>query len=321
MKPSDATVHPLPGEEHSQVSSPKHTSDLMRSLIYFTLAHKGSVISWSWTTLIGCFIAGRGFPSILPTICSVSAVLAITLSVYTFNDVIDVEMDKINPKKRNRPLPSGLFTKEDAMRLTYVTGIIGIVMSLFLNRTSFILCLTYLFLFTIYSHPVIRLKKRFIIKESIVASGYILTTLIGGFAVAGKFQSTFVFAGVLYFFFSFMGMPAFHDITDVKEDEIFGVRTMAIVLSWRRKVQMLMLFILAMMTLTPFTYARLGFNAVLPVVVVAMGLIVLRYLIPLSNAFERSLFIKTRKTAYVYYILIHVVLVISTLNIQFISNF
>jgi len=321
MKPSDKTVHPLPREEHAQIGSPKHTSDLIHNCTYFALAHKGILFSWGWATLIGCFIAGRGFPSILPTIGSLSAVLAITLSGYIFNDVIDVEMDKINPKKRKRPLPSGLSTKEDALLLTYITGITGIVISLFLNRTSFILCLTYLFLFTIYSHPVIRLKKRFIIKELTVASGYILTTLIGGFAVAGKFQSTFVFAGVLYFFFSFMGMPAFHDITDVKEDEIFGVRTMAIVLSWRRKVQMLMLFILAMMTLTPFTYTRLGFNAALPVVVVAMGLIVLRYLIPLSNAFERSLFITTRNVAYVYYILIHVVLVISTLNIQFISSF
>jgi 4-hydroxybenzoate polyprenyltransferase len=314
MKPGDTTVDPLPGKEHSQVSRPKSTSNLMRSFILFTLAHKGNLFSWGWATLIGCFIAGRGFPSILSTIGSLSAVLAITLSVYTFNDVIDAEMDKINPKKRNRPLPSGLSTKKDAMLLTYIMGIIGVVISLFLNRTSFILCLAYLLLFTLYSHPVIRLKKRFVIKELTVASGYILTTLIGGFAVAGKYQSTFVFAGVLYFFFSFMGMPAFHDITDVKEDEIFGVKTMAIVLSWRRKVQMLMLFILTMMTLTPFTYTRLGFNAALPVVIVAMGLIVLRYLIPLSNAFERSLFIKTRNISYVYYILIHVVLVISTIN-------
>ncbi len=315
MKLTDATVHPLPEEEHSQVNSLKPANNLLHCFIYFTLAHKESLFSWGWATLIGCFIAGRGFPSIMHTIGSLSAVLAITLSVYTFNDIIDVEMDKINQKKSNRPLPSGLFTKEDAMLLTYVTGIVGIIIGLFLNRTSFILCITYLFLFTIYSHPVVRLKKRFIVKELTVASGYILTTLIGGFAVAGKFQSTFVFAGVLYFFFSFMGMPAFHDITDVKEDEMFGVRTMAIVLSWRRKIQMLMLFILAMMTLTPFTYTRLGFNAALPVVVIVMGLIVLRYLIPLSNAFERTLFIKTRNIAYVYYILIHVVLVISTLNI------
>lgn len=257
----------------------------------------------------------------LPTILSLSAVLAITLCVYTYNDVIDAEMDKINPKKSKRPIPAGLSTKEDAMLLVYMMGILGVVLGLFLDRASFIFCLAYLFLFTIYSHPAVRLKKRFVLKELTVASGYILTTLIGGIAVAGTYQATFIFAGLLYFFFSFMGMPAFHDITDMKEDEMFGVRTMAIVLSWRTKVQLLMIFILAMMTLTPFTYIRLGFNVILPIVVVAMGLVVLRYLIPLSDAFERALFIKTRKIAYVYYILIHVVLVLGTLNIQFIVNF
>jgi 4-hydroxybenzoate polyprenyltransferase len=224
-------------------------------------------------------------------------------------------MDKLNPTKCKRPLPSGLATEEEAMRLVYLTGVLGGMLSLFLNPISMILNLIYLIMFIIYSHPTIRLKKKFIIKELVVASGYILTTLIGGVAVAGTFQPTFVFAGIFYFFFSFMGMPAFHDITDVKEDEIYGVRTMAVVLSWRRKVQMLMFFILVIMTLTPFTYMRLGFNVILPIVVVAMGLVVLRYLVPLSNAFERTLFLQTRRIAYVYYLLIHVTMVVATLKI------
>jgi 4-hydroxybenzoate polyprenyltransferase len=107
----------------------------------------------------------------------------------------------------------------------------------------------------------------------------------------------------------------YNDITDVKGDEIYGVRTMALVLSWKTKVQMLTLFILAIMTLTPFTYARFGFNVVLPIMAVAMGLVVLIYLIPLSEAFERVLFLKTRKIAYVYYILLHIALVVATLNL------
>ncbi len=288
--------------------------NLLHTYFFFARTHKEQFFSWTWATLIGCLIAGRGFPSPIPTVLSVFVVLAITSSVYIYNDVHDVEMDKLNPKKRERPLPSGRSTIKDAMRLVYITGLIGVLLSLFLDFTSFILSLFYLFLFTIYSHPSIRLKKKFIVKEFVVASGYILTTLIGGFAVAGEFQPTFVFAGLFYFFFSFMGMPAFHDITDVKEDEIFGVRTMAIVLSWTRKVQMLMLFLLAIMTLTPLTYVNLGFNIVLPIVVVAMGLVVLRYLVPLSSAFERTLFIKARKISYVYYFFIHIAMVIATLN-------
>ena len=279
------------------------------------LARKTDYFSWGWATLIGCFIAGRGFPQPLPTILALSAIFAITSCVYIYNDVTDVEMDKINPKKSKRPLPAGLTRKEDAKLLIYITGFIGVALSLFLNPVCFVLTVAYLVLFTIYSHPAVRLKKMFIVKELTVASGYIMTMLTGGFAVAGTFDPTFVFAGILYFLFSFMGMPAFHDITDMKEDDMYGVRTMAIVLSWRTKVQMLMFFILAMMTLTPFTYTRLGFNAVLPIIVVAMGIIVLRYLVPLSNAFERGLFLKTRRVAYVYYISVHIALVVGTLRL------
>ena len=288
---------------------------LISTYLLFARAHKENFFSWTWATLIGCLIAGKGFPSPIPTIQSVLVVLAITSSVYIYNDVHDIELDRLNPKKRERPLPSGQSTIENAMRLVYITGLIGLLLSLFLDFTSFILSLSYLFLFTIYSHPSVRLKKKFIVKEFVVASGYIFTTLIGGFAVAGEFQITFIFAGLFYFLFSFMGMPAFHDITDVKEDEIYGVRTMAIVLSWNRKVQMLILFLLAIMTLTPLTYVNLGFNVVLPIVVVAMGLVTLRYLVPLSTAFERTLFIKARKISYVYYFLIHIAMVVGTLNI------
>jgi 4-hydroxybenzoate polyprenyltransferase len=224
-------------------------------------------------------------------------------------------MDKLNVKKRERPLPSRRSSKKDAMRLVYITGLIGIILSFFLDTMSQFFSLVFLALFLLYSHPAIRLKKRYVVKELVVASGYLLNMLVGGFAVASEFQPTFVFAGIFYFFFAVMGMPAFHDITDTMEDEIYGIRTMAIVLSWKRRVQMLILFILVVMTLTPLTYVNLGFNIVLPIVVVAMGFIVLRYLIPLSNTFEQALFLKARRISYVYFILIHITFVIATLSI------
>jgi 4-hydroxybenzoate polyprenyltransferase len=315
MKTDHSTVRRQPEHEQGDASSLTSSPTMLQQYLLFAKAHKENFFSWGWATLIACFIAGRGFPAPLPTILSLAAVLAITSSVYIYNDVTDADADKLNPKKCRRPLPSGYIPKEDAMRLAYLTGAVGVILSLFLNRFSFVLCMAYLFLFAIYSHPSVHLKKRFIVKELTVASGYILTSLIAGFAVAGTFQPTVVYAGLFYFFFSFMGMPAFHDITDVKEDEIYGIRTMAIVFSWKTKVQMLMIFILAVMTLTPFTYVQFGFNAALPIVVVAMGLVVLRYLVPLSAAFEQTLFLKTRKISYVYYILIHIAFVVATLKL------
>ena len=117
-----------------------------------------NLFSWGWATLIRCFIAGKGFPSLVPTILSVSAVLAVTSCVYIYNDITDMEMDKLNPEKGLRPLPAGVTLKNTAMQLVYITGIVGVLLSLFLNRTSQILLYSYLILFTIYSHPTIRLK-------------------------------------------------------------------------------------------------------------------------------------------------------------------
>jgi len=275
------------------------------------------LFSWGWATLIGSLIAGRGFPSIIPTITALFSVLAITTCVYLYNDVIDVEMDKLNPKKKNRPLPSGEISKETAMQIVYVSGLLGIILSMFLNPISFLFCLLYLFLFLIYSYPLIRLKKRFLIKELTIACGYILTTLIGGTAISSSFQSTFIFAGVLYFFFSFFGMPLFHDISDVKEDQIYGVKTMSLILSWRRKVAMIMFFLLAIMTLTPFTYVTLGFNVILPIIVVLGGLIALRFLIPLTSAFDNTLFNTTKKILYVYYIGLQITLILGVIPFTF----
>jgi 4-hydroxybenzoate polyprenyltransferase len=292
-------------------------SNPLRGYYLFAREHKENLFSWGWATLIGSLIAGRGYPSLIPTMIALSSVLAVTSCVYLYNDVIDVEMDKINPKKRNRPLPSGAISKETAMQIVYISGLLGIILSIFLNPISSIFCLSYLFLFFIYSYPPIRLKKRFVIKELTVAFGYILTTLIGGTAISGSFQSTFIFAGVLYFFFSFFGMPLFHDISDVKEDQIYGIKTMALVLSWRRKVAMIMFFLLVIMTLTPFTYISLGYNMLLPIVVVAGGLIVLRFLIPLTYAFDNTLFTKAKYIIYIYYIGLQITLILGVIPFMF----
>ena len=112
------------------------STNLIHTYFLFARAHIENFFSWTWATLIGCLIAGRGFPSLFPTILSVFVVLAITSCVYIYNDIQDQEMDKLNPKKSKRPLPSGDSNKEDAMRLVYLTGIIGVLLSVFLDITS-----------------------------------------------------------------------------------------------------------------------------------------------------------------------------------------
>ena len=71
------------------------------------------------------------------------------------------------------------------------------------------------------------------------------------------------------------------------------------------------------MTLTPLTYLYLDFNIVLPILVVLAGLVTLRYMFPIMNAFEQSDLLKGWNTGYLFYIVIQILFIIGSLNIPF----
>ena len=78
------------------------TRKLMRSSANILFAFTAS-------TALGTLIAGKGFPSITPTILAIVSTFFITLSVYVYNDLIDLDMDKESKSifKEARPLVTG----------------------------------------------------------------------------------------------------------------------------------------------------------------------------------------------------------------------
>jgi len=98
-------------------------------------------LGFIWCVLIGSFIASRGFLQILPTTLTILATIMIALCVYTYNDITDIEMDKLNQKKKRRPLPSGQVSTKEAMNIVYLTGFIGIALALFLGFEILLICL------------------------------------------------------------------------------------------------------------------------------------------------------------------------------------
>ena len=289
---------------------------LLRALALFVRSRVESLFAWAWCTAVGCLIQGRGLPALVPSLLSVATVLAICVCVYQYNDAIDSEMDKLNPMKGRRPIPSGEVSVRDAMKLVYVFGAISIALSALLGAFSFALCIGFLVLFLIYSYPPIRVKRMFIFKKMTIAGGYVLTTLIGGAAVGGVPSPHTVFAGIIFSVFVFLAYPGLYDYSDVREDEIYGFKSMAMVLSWNRLIQMVILAILIIMTLTPLTYARLGFNTVFPIAVVGLSLVFLRYLFPIMSKFDERALTVTRKGGFIYFMLVQAAFVVGTLGIQ-----
>jgi len=286
------------------------------SYAYLASSRKIEVFGYIWAVSVGSLMASRGFPPAFPTILVILSTLAIALCVYVYNDITDTEMDRLNPIKKERPLPSGKATKQDAIRLVYLTGSLGLALSFFINLGTFLLCTLWLVLFLAYSMSEIRLKRRFLWKEGTVAIGFFLSVLTGALA-AGSISTTVVFAAIFFGLFIFSSVPAFRDTTDINEDRLYGVKSLASILRWKQRLELLILFVLATMTLTPLTYANFGFNMILPIVVVAMGFLHLRYLFPLLNRLEEKSFSKATKLELSYFIFIPISMIIGSFPIAF----
>ncbi len=100
-------------------------------------------------------------------------------SIYTLNDLLDVEADRIHPVKRSRPIASGVVP----VSLARVVFAVLIVMSLLgcalLPRSFAGVALAYFVLNTTYS---IKLKKFAYVDVGCIATGFVLRVLAGGAA-------------------------------------------------------------------------------------------------------------------------------------------
>ncbi len=270
--------------------------------------------SYTWLTMVGAMLVSHGSPHIAQTILAATSVFFLVLCVYIYNDYTDKEMDALNPSKSKRPLPSKKATKIEARNFIYMTGFTGLALSFLVNLETSLLCLFWIGLFLAYSKPEIRLKKRIILKESTPAIGYFLATLVGAKA-NGSITMTVIFGGIMSGIFIFFSLPAFRDTTDIKEDTLHGVKSLASILTWKQRLEMVILIVLVIMTLTPLTYVNFGFNVIFPIITVAMGFLLLRFLFPLLRGLEEKKYRAALKIGTSYFFLIQISMILGVLPI------
>lgn len=103
----------------------------------------------------------------------------ITSIVYIFNDLKDVEKDKLHPTKKSRPLASGEITKKQVYIIIIILIGICIISSILIfkgNFKAYLLILTYVALNICYS---LKLKNIPIIDITVLAIGYLLRIMYG----------------------------------------------------------------------------------------------------------------------------------------------
>jgi 4-hydroxybenzoate polyprenyltransferase len=97
-------------------------------------------------------------------------------TIYIVNDVVDIERDRLHPKKRNRPLPSGQLPVSWAITAAVIFPVIGLAVSLAYSLPLAAVIAGYLVLHIAYSFW---LKNLVILDVFAIAAGYVLRVVAG----------------------------------------------------------------------------------------------------------------------------------------------
>ena len=110
-------------------------------------------------------------------------------AVYLFNDIADIERDRAHPRKRNRPIASGVLSPRLALAVAVVLVLVGLSSAFALGLTFGIVVSIYLLVQVLYST---RLKNVALLDVFSVASGFVLRVL-GGAVVIGVPMSPWLY--------------------------------------------------------------------------------------------------------------------------------
>ncbi len=97
-------------------------------------------------------------------------------AAYLFNDLVDVESDKVHPVKSKRPLPSGSISAATTLKAAAALAIISLVVGFLLGKEFGIVLCTYLALNVAYS---LKLKNIVILDVMSIAAGFVLRVAAG----------------------------------------------------------------------------------------------------------------------------------------------
>ena len=116
-------------------------------------------------------------PEPLARVLAAFALLCLTSStIYLINDVVDIERDRLHPRKRHRPLPAGQLPVSWAIAAAAVLPMVALGASLLLTPALTLVLLAYLALHIAYSFW---LKNVVILDVFAIAAGFILRVVAG----------------------------------------------------------------------------------------------------------------------------------------------
>ena len=104
-------------------------------------------------------------------------------SIYCFNDIYDVDSDKLHPKKCKRPIASGAVSKKSAYALMAICLAMSmLILFLFGGEQRYGLIALIALYYIMNIAYCVRLKRYAVIDVIVISTGFVLRILVGGIA-------------------------------------------------------------------------------------------------------------------------------------------
>ena len=136
-------------------------------------------------------------------------------AVYILNDLVDLELDRQHPIKKNRPMASGNLPPAIAVSAGSILLLVSLVTSYYLNTWFGLILTVYFVLNVAYSFY---LKNIVIIDVMVIATGFVLRAAGGAYVIDVPMTPWFIICTMLLALFLAISKRR-HELTLVEQDE------------------------------------------------------------------------------------------------------
>jgi 4-hydroxybenzoate polyprenyltransferase len=170
---------------------------------------------------IGALLARRGLPTAWQSVWIIAAMVGGRSAAMTFNRIVDLRYDKLNPRTSGRPLPLGTLTIQFAVLFTIVMAVLFVFSAWQLNRLCFYLSFPALAILLSYSYT----KRLTSLSHIVLGFAVGCAPLAAWLAIRGEFgwPPVLLSAAVMFWVAGFDLIYALQDVDFDRKAKLFSL--------------------------------------------------------------------------------------------------
>jgi geranylgeranylglycerol-phosphate geranylgeranyltransferase len=283
---------------------------MLRMFIFYVKARTPPVYCFPIATILSLLLIYKThiIENALVVIGIGSASYFLGLATYVYNDLTDIDVDKINRKEQSDMTQN----QSKGKLMVLVTLLFGLAatVSVIISYYSFLISVVFIILGVTYSHPIFNLKSRFPLKTIVTATGAGLLSLFGGAAAIGNgvyhnsmnisiLPLSTIYLAISFSIFYFIQSPM-GDIADIKGDRVAGRRTFPLVLGTSRTVAIMLSIPFIILTMHASCYNYMHISVFGTILVVITCQLVVGFIAWISNHLHDPVIIKSKRNGVRY---------------------